>query len=445
MNEAVQESEEATGSSQDEAQGPGNPPQGEKGANAPHPNLPQTNPLGMRQAAMQAMIDDRRREAAEKTRPMETGVVSRERLENDDPDDMFVELTEPAETQSQPQGQPAAQQPPVQTQRQPQQQPRQQPVAATAPDNVSTNVDASHYDLSEYIEMVDGAPHFKMKVNGKKQFLPLNQTHRALQKSAGADARFYELNQRAMLLDRREAEINAKLSQASAPAERSEPRTSPSQKPEEFVEFEESGNDSDDQVVRKAVEKAFNNFIEGDTEATVEEFTKLLGKRKTPQLKVEGIEKLVDRKTQEAAKAIERQMQINRQIDAGYAVFYERYPKIAGDKTLFGIADRLCGELGRENPSWSIEQVMLEAGRRTEEWVNNVLSGGGQQPPPDNVVQLNQGNRSSSNDRNNRKENLVPVVPRHTSAVEPTEPEYKPQSYDEVLAMMKRHRGQQVG
>ena len=114
-------------------------------------------------------------------------------------------------------------------------------------------------------------------------------------------------------------------------------------------------------------------------------------------------------------------------MKTGYNKFVDSYPEIANDENLFRYADSLTDAIAVENPEWVPSEVMLEAGKRTREWVETFKT-----PEP---------SEKPNNDRQERKRNLRPM-PRARQGTPEKEVVEKEPTAGDYITELRKQRGQ---
>jgi hypothetical protein len=274
--------------------------------------------------------------------------------------------------------------------------------------------------LAEFIEMEGDEPMFRTVVNGQQQLIPLEKARADLQKNVAADQRLREAAQvQASLEDRekaiaaREAELAAKLqgmhTAATPPEEGEEPQT----------------GESLTEEARSVVKELFTGSEE-DAAAKLADL--LLKNRGAAQVSTSMDPAAIAQAAVAAARQELSAEAQQRDVQKGFKKFTEDYPEIAADDNLFAFADGLTSKIEAEHPDWMPSEVMLEAGKRTREWVES-------QKGDENTSEQD----PAQNDRTERKRKLR-RVPRARQGAEPKEetPEETPGSY---LAELRQQRG----
>jgi hypothetical protein len=159
-------------------------------------------------------------------------------------------------------------------------------------------------------------------------------------------------------------------------------------------------------------------------------------------------EKKITRDAARAAVGAIQTVARTKDVRTGYVKFQEDYPDIMGDAKLYKMADDMTDVIARENPSWSISDVMYEAGKRTREWVDQIR---GVEPVAPEVPVLTPAIPAApsvalhpTQTRQERKAGLVRMPQPAAAAVhqEIAEVEEAEQTPQEAFAELKAARGQ---
>ena len=297
--------------------------------------------------------------------------------------------------------------------------------------------------LAEYVVMDEGKPMFALKVNGKNLLMPLDEARRKLQIRTAAgidmqDARKFQkdLDVRSQNLTAGEAALKARVQ--AQPVQTSVPAPIA---------------DLSEKEIRSRANDVFTTAFSGSEEEAGEKLTKLLLDVRTPtQLAAAPIDRaeIVQEASAAAVDAVIIQA-AKKDLRVGYTKFQDEYPEIMADENLYNMTDGMTDGIATEHPEWDKSQVMLEAGKRTSEWVEN-LKGTTEPGPKDPETIVTTENETISEQpripqtqlRQDRKSELV-VIPQPAQAVQaPDEPEPPPQTPQEALDEIRKSRGQAV-
>jgi hypothetical protein len=292
--------------------------------------------------------------------------------------------------------------------------------------------------MAEFIEMHDGAPMVKVKVNGQDRLLPFADAKRQLQIGVAAEVRMQGAAQREATVDARERKLSA--GEAALQAR----MNVQAQTPPVPAQPDLSEND-----LLEEAQDIFNTAFSGTEEDAAKKLAKTLAKIQrsaTPVAQPRIDSGAIARQAASLVQGTLTAEAKKKDVRAGYAQFKTDYPDIVGESYLFKMADDMTGSIEREHPDWAISQVMDEAGQRTRNWVKN-LNGetdNGQPPPPaapnHNAPLVTQ----STQTRQDRKAALV-RMPTPAAGAQFHEPEVVTegeQSPQEAFADLKASRGQ---
>jgi hypothetical protein len=255
--------------------------------------------------------------------------------------------------------------------------------------------------LGEYVVRVDGKPMFRTVVDGKERLIPLDHARQELQIGLAAKIRFDQANE----LKR---QLEAKL-RAPVPTPRPATPAAPQ---------------IDDLALAQGLVRSLVSEPEDKAAAKMAETFKQI-RAAAPAVDVNALEQ---RASERALRTIaERDNQ--RALQSGLGRFKQDYPDIASDPDLFTLADRKTNDIAAANPSWTPEAVMLEAGKQTREWVTRL---GGKAHP----------SSQPTNNRQQRKETLVPMPQARSVRPAPAKAEETDNSPQGVLAELRKSRGQ---
>lgn len=226
---------------------------------------------------------------------------------------------------------------------------------------------------------------------------------RTLQKEAAADKRLAEANQRIKEAQEYEARTRANV----------EAQLRAAQKQSQDAPLSEQQDADIKQRARRIVDK----LLDGDEEEATNALADILGRQQaTP----------VD--TNQLVNQVSAQVQRTAELKAAVSDFRKEYPKIAGDKFLWDRADIESDKVQSEHPDWSPSEILLEAGRRVEDWVKS-LAGPADQ---DSTTQRREGKR----DKKRTTETLRQASIRSEKPAAP-----RPPTRSEVVAKMRKSRG----
>lgn len=268
--------------------------------------------------------------------------------------------------------------------------------------------------LGDYIVRVGGKPMMKTLVYGKEKLVPLDVARAELQKiGAGnqrleqAAARHKELDARAAQLQRTEAELAARSRTAVA-----------------------APPPIDDKAFDTEAEELVRSLVEDTPEKAAARLAQTLKKiRQAPPPQID-VDAITDKAVKAATQSVEAR-DANKALRDGFDTFTRDYHDIASDPELFAMADRKTEVIAAEHPEWNPAQVMMEAGKQTRAWLQSIgapVKGPTKEP--------------ATVTRQQRKEGLRPMpTPRTARPVVQQETDGR-QSAAEVVAEMRKSRGQ---
>lgn len=275
--------------------------------------------------------------------------------------------------------------------------------------------------LADYIVMDGGKPKMRLKVDGEERLLDLERARAIIQKNTAADDRLREASKWSKELQEREA--NVQRAEQALRDRTSQPATPPA---------DTSGAEAPD-LKKRSAEIVKSMFSGSEEEAT----EKLAGfaqeifehaRKSTPHVDPEELgRQAVATARQELAAEAYRQ-----DAKTGWEEFQQEYPDLMADQRLFGFADSLTDGIQEEHPEWSPGKVMMEAGKRTREWISSLKGENGEpEPEPE----------PADTGRVAAKESLR-RVPRPGTARREVEPEERPQTPAEIVREMRAARNQ---
>lgn len=200
--------------------------------------------------------------------------------------------------------------------------------------------------LAEYVVQQGGKPMFRTLVNGKVVLVPLDRARAQLQKHLAADIRLQQASDRTRELDVREAQIRSTETALRTRATEATP-IDESALEAESVELVRSLVSEPEAVAAKKLSKVLTKI-----------------RASAPQVDVNALGR-------QAASIARQEIAAEGEVKAlgdGMISFTKAYPDIAADSDLFAVADRKTTAIAEEHPTWTPEQVMLEAGKQTREW-----------------------------------------------------------------------------
>ena len=301
--------------------------------------------------------------------------------------------------------------------------------------------------LADHIVMDGDQPMFALKVNGKNLLMPLAEARKRLQIGTAAEIRMQTAALREKTLDERERAITvgeqALAARTTVPVVQSEVQLQPQPTPQPGL--------SED-AIRSRANDVMTEAFTGSEENAGKKLSNLLLEMRAPQVQTAApidTTKIVQQAASAAVSAVSV-MNDKRDLVSGLETFENKYPEIMGDVRLYNMADSMTDEIEIENPTWSKSQVMLEAGKRTSEWIENYKGTPAVEEDIEPVVPVNNETISehtpppTTQIRQERKRELV-QIPQAASAAQPApEPEERPQTPTEALNEVRKARGQAV-
>lgn len=280
------------------------------------------------------------------------------------------------------------------------------------------------HEMADYIVMHDGEPHMKAKVHGVDKLIPMARVQQQAQKLEAADVSLQtasqmtkDLNQREEWIRQNEAALQNRLAEMNT--------APPVGVPEEDLVGE--------------AKEIVSTLFQGDEDTAATKLAHLLSRSQAPANAAPAID-TTQIANQAAAVAVSQMTERDRNQDAlkGLEQFKTEYPEIMADLNLYNMADNMTDVIENEHPDWLPSQLMLEAGRRTRDWLakqkGETLPGELPQP-------------SITNDptRQERKDNLVRIPNPALGAVSPHgEYEEPVQTPNDALHEIRESRGQPV-
>lgn len=261
----------------------------------------------------------------------------------------------------------------------------------------------------------DGKQYMKLKVDGAEREVPLEKVVATMQKDVAADLRLQQASQRLRDVEAREQELlqmqhriqqSPQLPQAGAPG-------------------------ADNEGLRTRLREALDGLYEGDTDAATEKLAELFAGRQAPTQQPVDLE----RAAAVAAERVIQQREYQRDLQQGQAQFVDAFPEIVSDPELFNMADNATIRISQEHPDWSPTRVLMEAGNRVNNWLNQQRGSAGQAPVA--------AAPAPANSREANKQGLkpMPAAQRNNAHVAPREPslDHSPVG---VIGRMRQGRGQ---
>lgn len=271
--------------------------------------------------------------------------------------------------------------------------------------------------LADYIEMVDGAPAMRLKVDGREELVPLEIARTQLQKATAADRRLQDASLRLKQVEERERALAEREAEAQNKPTLPDPALAEEAK----------------KALAQKARALIGSLYTEDEDTAAEKLAALLMDFQGPAEPVSQVD--VDAIAKAAAAQARQQMldeQLRQQETEAYRAFQTEFPQIVQDEDMFAVADRISTRIAAEDPTLSPLEVMREAGRQTLEKFGRKPNG------------TETGAPNANGERRDRKRELQPM-PRTTSrAAQTGQPEEsdRPATPEEVVAQMRAARGQ---
>ncbi len=297
--------------------------------------------------------------------------------------------------------------------------------------------------LADFIVMEGAVPMVKAKVNGQDRLIPLSDAKRQVQIGLSSEIRMQNAAQTEKRLDQRDKKLSAGESALAARL-----RTVPTRS---SVSAPSQADLTDDVLLEEATD-IFNTAFSGTEEDAAKKLAKTLVKIRdsavaAPTQPID--ENAIANRAAEAAYGRLSQESRKKDVQKGYSSFKTNYPDIMGDAKLYRMADDMTDTIERENPDWTIAQVMDEAGSRTREWVRGLTGQPDTGGKPPKIPAPGADNTAVTLDQTNRLERKTGLVrmPAPAGAAihsEPIEESEGEQSPHDAFMQLKESRGQPV-
>jgi hypothetical protein len=282
--------------------------------------------------------------------------------------------------------------------------------AVEVADQVTRIDDRGADPLADFVVQRNGKPMFRAVVDGRAVEMPLEEARANIQKNIAADWRLQEAANRRRELDAREAALQKR-------------------------------------------EQARNQVTPVDTldlDAEAADLVKVLvsapedvaAKRMAVTLKkIRQASAPVDTNAivSQAADVAVRTIAVRDDVQAkavGFRKFQQDYADVANDPVLYSIADSRSDVIFAEHPDWTPEQIMLEAGKQTREWL--------EQKTGKKLVVPNAGRTQADASRNRQetKQQLRPMPVSRTAIPAAEVDDGSDGSPQDALAEIRKSRGQ---
>jgi hypothetical protein len=269
-------------------------------------------------------------------------------------------------------------------------------------------------DLAKYIIVDKGVPMFRTKVNGKDQLVPLERVQTTIQKHEAADIRL----QQASTALRDAEQIREQARHQAALVAQSAAKTPPS-------------SDADDESIQQEAEQLSEVLMGGTKDDIATALTGVLRKVRQPAAVAINQDEIVNKAVAQT-KVVLGEDARKVSLATGYKQAKDTYPEVFQDPNLYNFADRISQDIAAENPAFSPAEVIMEAGKRTREWVASLK---GEATPTPNPTP------SAENRRVVNKQKLRPLPPSRSARSEST-PIVQDETPAGLMAEIRRSRGQ---
>jgi hypothetical protein len=280
------------------------------------------------------------------------------------------------------------------------------------PEPTATQVDDRGRDpLEDFIVREAGKPPmFKTVVDGKIRMIPLEAARTQLQKRLSAESTWAQVNSQKQALETREAQLRQR--EAALRAQPVVPQI-------DEAAFDQEATD----LVRSLVSEP-----EAVAAKKMASMLKKVRLAATPQIDINAV-------GQQAASIARKEIAAEdtaKALTNGLSKFESTYHDMPKGSELYLIADRKTETIAAEHPNWSPEQVMMEAGKQTREWVVSI--GGKPAPKPAQGQQ--------PNNRQQLKQTLKPMPQSRSARPAPANDENAGESPQDAMAEIRKSRGQ---
>lgn len=271
--------------------------------------------------------------------------------------------------------------------------------------------DTGRDPLEDYIVREAGKPPmFKTVVDGKIRMIPLEAARTQLQKRLSAESTWEQVSSQKKALAAQEAQLRTR--EAALRAQPVVPQV-------DEAAFEQEATD----LVRSLVSEP-----EAMAAKKMANMLKKVRLAATPQIDINAV-------GQQAASIARKEIaaeDTHKALTTGLSKFQATYPEMTEGSELYLIADRKTNAIVEEHPDWSPEQVMMEAGKQTRDWVVSI----GGKP----AQRLTNGGDPSK--RQQLKQTLKPMPQSRSARPAPANDENADQTPQDAMAEIRKSRGQ---
>ena len=301
--------------------------------------------------------------------------------------------------------------------------PPAEPVPASPP-----VIPEGYEDMSQYIVMHNGEPHMKAKVNGIDKLIPMARVQQQAQKLDAADVSLQHANQLTRDLAQREEYVRQNEANLKTKMETLTTPVPPSDVP-------------GDETLLSEAQDIVHTLFKGKEEDSAAKLADLIKRSRVPVTTAPPIDTtLIAAEAAQVAKALMTEEELQKDAVTGLDKFQIDYPGIMADPNLYNMADKMTESIEREHPDWKPSQLMMEAGKRTTEWLAK-QKGTVINPDPGNLPPEPPADQDPN--RQAGKDNLVRIPAPALGAVSPSGVvEEAVQTPHEALAEIRESRGQ---
>ena len=264
----------------------------------------------------------------------------------------------------------------------------------------------------------EGRWYTKIKVDGEEVSVPFEDLKSSHQKDKASQKRFEDAADYGRKIQAREEQLNAYVNELK------KYESSQNKPPAQREAATQSNNEE--------LVKAYHDALYSDDAAKAAELFKTLTNSGRSEPATQNVEEVVNKvlgramAQRQAEQERQQRWAYNKSLEDAILEFQDKYPDIAGVPELRAIADNQTVTLMDENPNWTPSQTINAAADYTRKWVSENTQ------------------NARDNTRVVRKQRIVkqPKSARATSV--PPEEEVFPTAPADIIAEMKRLRGQVV-
>jgi len=153
--------------------------------------------------------------------------------------------------------------------------------------------------------------------------------------------------------------------------------------------------------------------------------SKVITQQPAPQIVPQPVVVDVDAAVQEGLK----KERYAHSIEEGRIAFAEKYGHLKADKNLYDMTNTATIRLKEEHPDWTPKQVILEAAKEVDDWVNSMKGVSNDDPPADDTL---------TRRRDTKRRTVRNVAAANTKSQ--AAPGYKPKTQQQIFDQYRRHR-----